>query len=194
MPSTKSVEKMQIVIDSLYSNPDLVVVGGFEEINLQTGERPSPHEEWSHLLDIYTHPKMPIYDAEDLNDLMFGLVPNLKPDNSRSFAEYKLGLDLGYTYYDEIIGKVALGATVAIDEDNSLVRSGFLGAKWHDSNTRDLRRRTLVRLFPDQGHLLDAAEGRNKMWIPRSDLGGCLVKRAAANLLESPTLNHALES
>jgi hypothetical protein len=67
MSNAQSIERMQVVVDSLRDNPDIVVVGGYQRTYLSTGELPDSNENWSHTLDLYTHPKDPLYTAEELN-------------------------------------------------------------------------------------------------------------------------------
>ncbi len=193
MANPESVEKMQVVVDSLRSNPDVVVAGGFERNYLQTGEWPNPNGYWSRTLDIYTHPKKPIYDAEELNDFMFGLVPKLEPTCSDHFRGYDRVLELGKLYYDESIGKAALTATVELKEGLSIVRAGVLTPEWEASRTLDLKQRTWVRVFPDEGHLLDAAEGKNEYRIPRNELGRSAGGSVVAGLFETPMLGGVIE-
>lgn len=193
MANPESVEKMQVVVDSLRTNPDIVVAGGFERNYLQTGEWPNPNGYWSRTLDIYTHPKKPIYDAEELNDFMFGLVPELEPTCSDRFRGYDRELELGKLYYDESIGKAALTATVELKEGLSIVRAGVLTPEWEANRTLDLKQRTWVRVFPDEGHLLDAAEGKNEYRIPRNELGRSAGGRVVAGLFETPMLGGVIE-
>src|SRR3989344_302279 len=150
MANPESVEKMQIVVDSLRANPDVVVVGGHESNHLSTGEWPSPSGYWSRTLDIFTHPKDPIYKADELNDFMFSLVPELEPSCSDPFfgGERRNGnLQLGKLYYDESIGTAALSATVRLKEGLSAVRSGLLTPEWSSDRTLNLEQRTWVRVF-----------------------------------------------
>jgi hypothetical protein len=194
MANPESVEKMQVIVDSLRGNPDVVVAGGFERNYLQTGEWPRPDGYWSRTLDIYTHPRKPIYDADELNDFMFGLVPELEPTCSDRFYGWDRELELGKLYYDESIGTAALSATVQLKDGISIVRSGVLAPEWQAGQTMDLKQRTWVRVFPDEGHLLDAAEGNNEYRIPRSELrrkkaGG----RVVAALFETPMLGGVIE-
>lgn len=198
MASPDSVEKMQVVVDSLRSNPDIVVVGGFERNYLESRQWPHPNGYWSRTLDIYTHPVKPMYDGDELNDFMFGLVPELEPTCSDRFRGGKgrkeNGLELGKLYYDESIGTAALSATVQLKEGLSVVRSGLLAPEWEAAQTMDLRQRTWVRVFPDEGHLMDAAEGKNEYRIPREDLGRSAGNRVVAALFETPMLGGVIEA
>ena len=197
MASPESAEKMQVVVDSLRSNPDIVVVGGFERNYLQNGQWPRPNSYWSRTLDIYTHPVKPMYDGEELNDFMFGLVPELEPtcyDHFRGGKGRKEnGLELGKLYYDESIGTAALSATVQLKEGLSIVKSGVLVPEWQAGQTMDLQQRTWVRVFPDEGHLFDAAEGKNEYRIPREDLGRSAGNPIVATLFKTPMLGGVIE-
>jgi len=74
------------------------------------------------------------------------------------------------------------------------VRSGVLAPEWKASQTMDLTQRTWVRVFPDEGHLFDAAEGKNEYRIPRSELGRSAGGRVVAELFETPMLGGVIEA
>ncbi len=194
MSNPEQVEKMQTVVDSLRSNPDVVVVGGHEVNYLSSGEWPSPSGYWSRTLDIYTHPVKPLYRADDLNDFMFDLVPELEPTTSDKFYDGTGELSLGKLYYDEVIGTAALSATVWLNEDISIVRNRILTPEWRTTRSIDLRQRTWVRVFPDAGHLANAAEGRNKHSIRRRELGANTNPRVVSSLLEAPMLGGTIDA
>ena len=197
MPSPESVEKMQVVVDSLRINPDVVVVGGHESNHLSIGEWPNPSGYWSRTLDIFTYPKDPIYKANELNDFMFSLVPELVPtcsDRFRGGERRDRTLDLGRLYYDESIGTAALSATVHLKESLSVVRSGLLSPEWSSDRTLDLKQRTWVRVFPDAGHLADAAEGYNQYNIPMDELRKRGAGRVVASLFQTPMLGGVIEA
>lgn len=197
MANPENIEKMQFVVDSLQANPDVVVVGGYEHNYLKDGQMPTPNGFWSRTLDIYTHPKDPIYDADELNEFMYGLVPELEPtcsDRFRQYGDRRSGtLELGKLYYDEAIGTVATSAVVQLKEGLSIVRAGILTPGWATSRTADLLQRTWVRVFPDAGHLADAAEGENEYRIPRSDLGKRGNGHVVADLFTTPMLGGVIE-
>lgn len=197
MSNPEQVEKMQIVVDSLRSNPDVVVAGGHEANYLSSGVWPNPSGYWSRTLDIFTHPVKPIYRADELNDFMFGLVPELEPTTSDKFYDGAFGngeLGLGKLYYDEVIGTAALSATVQLNEDISIVRNRILDPVWRSSRSLDLQQRTWVRVFPDAGHLADAAIGRNLHTIRRRELGADPRPRVVASLLAAPMLGGTIEA
>lgn len=197
MANAESVEKMQVVVDSLRANPDVVVVGGHESTYLSTGEWPNPNGYWSRTLDIFTHPKDPIYKADELNEFMFSLVPELEPtcsDRFRGGERRDRTLELGKLYYDEKIGTAALSATVQLNEGLSVVRSGILAPEWSSDRTLDLKQRTWVRVFPDAGHLADAAEGHNQYNIPMDELRRRGAGRVVASLFQTPTLGGVIEA
>ena len=197
MASPESAEKMQVVVDSLRANPDIVVVGGHESNYLQTGQWPNPNGYWSRTLDILTHPVVPIYNADELNEFMFGLVPELKPtcyDRFRGGSRKDRELELGKLYYDEIIGTAALSATIKLKAGLSIVEAGEFASEWSASRTLDLRQRTLVRVYPDAGHLADAAEGRNEYRIPMNELRRRGAGRVVARLYQTPMLGGVIEA
>ena len=196
----KSTEKMKIVVDSLRANPNVVVVGGFEENHLQSGRWPRPAGFWSRTLDIYTHPTKPMYDAYQLNEFMFSLVPELEPTCSDKFWGGNRLIDrelqLGKLYFDEEIGRATLKATVSLDEGLSVVTTGVLEQTWDAEEDLRLEQRTWVRVFPDREHLLDAAQGVNEYRIPTSDLGRrhADAGHTVAALLQTPMLGAVIDA
>lgn len=186
-------EKMQVVIDSLRANPDVVVVGGFKRNYLETGAKPTPYGYWSRTLDIYTHPVDPMYNADELNDFMFGLVPELEPTTVDRFYDFDRELRLGKLYFDEAIGTVATTSVVKLKSGLSVVNTGELDEEWTAEQSADLLQRTWVRVFPTVGHLTEAAAGTNQHNIPRSHLGRAVVD-VASNLYEAPVLGGVIEA
>ena len=193
------IEKMQVVVNSLRENLDVTVVGGVETSNLSSGEWPERSlglGSWEHTLDIYAHPSMPIYDADDLNDFLHILVPEVEPDYTEPFkvVEHfeRKELHFGHlTYYDKDIGCVALMASVRLNKGSTLVGAG-LEPEWQAKRTIMFRQSTRLSIFPDAGHLADAGEGRNKYWVDINELGNAGPGRVVGWLLESPTLNRAV--
>lgn len=206
MAAFEGGEKMQFVVDSLRANPDIVVVGGIEQNYLETGRWPSPNGYWSHTLDIYTHPVEPLYDDESLNEFMYGLVPEIEPtqsDRARGGGKVKDGLfrshreelSIGVLYYDECIGTAALSASVELKDGLSVVRSGALAKTWEVSKDIELKQRTWVRVYPNLGHVIDAAQGINQYRIPGEQLGNAQSNLAVApDLMGSPTLGGFIDT
>lgn len=197
MITPESAEKMQIVVDSLRANPEIVIVGGYERNYLKTVEWPTPNGFWSRTLDIYTYPVRPTYDADELNEFMLGLVPELEPTRSDRFHggdRRDDNLSLGVLYYDESIGTAALSATVQLNTGMSVVTADTLAPEWTTSRTLDLSQRTWVRVFPDAGHVADAAEGINRDEIPVDELRRRGTGRIIAGLFQAPMLGGVIES
>ena len=194
-----SLEKMQVVVNSLQENLDVTVVGGYEAFGLISGEWPERSlrlGRWEHELDIYAHPSIPIYDVSELNDFMLSLVPELTPDHIEHFeVKERFGgkdLEFGHlTYYDKDIGSIALSASVQLNKGSTLVRAG-LEPEWQDKRTISLRQLTKLRVFPDGGHLANAAEGHDQFWVDVEELGKMGLGRVVPRLLESPTLKNAV--
>jgi hypothetical protein len=166
MARGETVEKMQVVVKSLAINPAVVVVGGFEHSPVSRQRRsPQAVGGSSRILDIFAHPREPIYDPEGLNDFMFGLV-TVTPTRldyfhliAKGFEQHKERLALGRLCFDETVANTALS-------DMALTRC------------------TTLRVFPDAGHLLDAANGHNQHDIPTDELG----QRIGAHMLADLSL------
>jgi hypothetical protein len=132
-----------------------------------------------------------------LIDLMDGLVPELKPTCVDRFGgPYGRdgSLELGKLYFDEVIGTATLHATVNLSSaDLSVVRSGALAQNWTTAEELALQQRTWVRLFPNEGHALDAARGNNQWSIPARELGKKAGGYVVAELYQAPALGHTIE-
>jgi hypothetical protein len=101
-------------------------------------------------------------------------------------------LRLGMLYYDERIGTAALSGAVQVDEGFSAVRNGLIAHTWSTRQTLQLKQRTWVRVFPDAGHLADAAEDPDRRHkIPMSELSRRGAGRVVASLLQAPILGGA---
>lgn len=199
MPSPNS-EKMVAVVDALRQNTDVEILGGLEENYLRTGEIPRPNGYWSRTLDIYTYPTEPIYSADELNELMFSLTPNVDPSMSDRFRDSERELSLGKLYYDETIGTmstVAVTTSVDLNPGLSVVEADILEGEWtvsDDPKVVNLQQRTWIRLFPDGGHAADAAEEINEYKIPRGQLGESGGRRLVPRLLESNLTGRIIEA
>lgn len=143
-------EKMKIIVNSLDANPRVVLWGGFERYQPVADGLPLISGYFGHTLDLFTYPVDPTYKPKDLDDFMMGLIPELKPTSVDHFRQYGSDLSLGKLYYDELIGRTALGSTAQSD--------GY-------------KTRTWVNVFPDFNHLTDAVDGINRYNIPKRRLG-----------------------
>ncbi len=188
-------EKMHVVVDSLRANPDVVVVGGFEENYLTSGEWPRPNGYWSKTLDIFTHPSEQLDSADEYNDFMLSLVPELKPTSVDIFRRYdeKSELRLGKLYYDEKIGSMLLTSTVILDSGLSIVKNDGLEETWVVDQQKDLLQRTWVRVYPTAGHALDAARGINTYNIPANEIGKADDNQVVPDLYQSEMLGKVVK-
>lgn len=144
------VNKLSRVRASLLSNPNIQVVADLDRVHL-----PQPDGHWSHRVDIYVAPKENLFRVDELQDLMLSLFPDpdLKPDFVDNFRESDLRLGFGLLYFDEPIGSGRIFAQtyLHVTDSDLILPTSFVNGKLASSNIDqiELRRRTLVRLFPN---------------------------------------------
>ncbi len=141
---------LSVVRSALEGNADIVIIDIAERNYLP--ETAS----WCHTVDFFIAPKVGVYDAERLQDLMLSLVPGLTPTTKDDFCNFKDTLHFGKLYFDEVIGQEYREMTIS-DEDlkntNGLVGGHLIFDK------KDLKRRVWVRLYPDVEIATRAAKG-----------------------------------
>jgi hypothetical protein len=140
--------KMREVVDELESNPRIVIGKPSEPASLW-----SPDEVEDCGLDIFVYPERPIYDPEELNDLLLELV-EIRPTRMDYFSLYLEGVDRPADRR-LVLGRLCFDETVA-----NPVLAGMA-----------LQQSTRLHLFPNAGHLLDAMDDRNLYDIPVAELG-----------------------
>lgn len=181
MTNPEDPQKLTIIEDSLKSNDEVVLVYRNDERSVRPGH-PTPNGRWSHFVDLYAHPKEPLYDPDELNEFMDGLVP-LEPRMSDKFwVSHNKKLETGKLYFDEPIGSAVLTATV------ELIGQDGIPSSWQESRDLTLMRRTLLRVFPNGEHTRNAIIGKNEFEIPVCDLKPSEPKRSrVARLLGRAT-------
>ncbi len=153
MANAELTGKMKAVVDEVWSNPR-VVLGGLQsqQQREKTGLLPCGGA-GQFRLDVLACPVQPVYDPEELNDLMLEVV-GTKPTCIDYFSLHFEGVDRPASK-QLLLGRLGFEETV--------VNPSLAGMS--------LRQTTSLRLFPDAEHLLDAVEGRNVDDIPLSQLG-----------------------
>ncbi len=139
------MSKLKIVREALRENPDVVIafsLGGDGGI--------FDGEVFSRTAAYYAYflvtPKTGIYSADGLQAFMMGLVPGLKPDVVRPFEQGSRNLYCGRTEFSEEVG--SLTATASITDDD--LRCDYNPLYRHSAYRRDINRKTIVYVFPDE--------------------------------------------
>ncbi|HRK93871.1 MAG TPA: hypothetical protein PK096_00695 [Candidatus Saccharibacteria bacterium] len=118
---------------------------------------------WNHWVDIIVAPARGLYTAEELQKFMDGLV-SIMPTQSDGFRQYDTGMEFGKLYFDEPIGTIVTTGTktITITDPDIVVPDGYTeGALTVDmTGTVDLKRRTLLWVYPDE-HYAQRAIDRN---------------------------------
>lgn len=141
---------------ALGGNSNITIVA-VEEKNYLMGRGGS----WGHTVDFYVAPKnKSIYAAEELQTFMLTLIPSgMEPTCRDDFCENDRAMELGKLYFDEDIGAEFIHREITLNKD-VLPEDGFVNGKKITESIGKIKRRILVRLFPD---IQTAAEAVKKI-------------------------------
>jgi hypothetical protein len=165
------MSKYETVRKALEGNPEVAIV------DLQTKNFfPGRNGYFTQTADFWVAPTVGLYNADDLQEFMHGLVPGLKPTMKDAFHQFKNELSFGKLYFDEKIGEERAVTQVThtmTDQEftNTFDVSGDglenvyglneKGVLVVDSDrTVEHRRRTWVRPFPTATFARDVLEGK----------------------------------
>lgn len=119
-------------------------------------------ETWNHFVEIFVAPHRGMYTVNRLNDFMASLTP-VPPTMNQPFKGYHNGrVFWGYLHFDEVIGEVVTTGTrmfTSSDPDLLLPDGAVNGKPLDITKTISLKRRTIVRFFPDSIYARKAAQG-----------------------------------
>lgn len=133
---------------------------------------PVPHGyRMTHTVDFVVAPTTGIYTAGELESLMMLLVPGLKPTMTDPFKDYDTLMCFGKLYFDEDIGKESIRREITLAETDFLPSGVVEDGKVIIEESKNLQRRTWVRLYPDVKIAMAAKKDRRyEFEIPRTDL------------------------
>jgi len=160
--------KLQRIREALASNQDATVVR-VEEHNYL------PHRKgyFNHTIDFYVAPAEGLYTAHELQEFMMNLVPELETTSVDVFWDYDESISFGKLYFDESIGleKIVTHTEAKITDPELANSEGFTDGyrKTYEDVTQDLRRRTWVRVYPNQKYIHDLLVGRLEFGEYRTD-------------------------
>lgn len=152
--------KLAKVKRALNSNNDVVIVNVEEKIHL-----PERDGFWSHTVDFWVAPKKGLYTADELQNFMIKLIPDLEPSSKDDFREDPYRITFGKLYFDEKIGEERVTTKRVItltDEKLFDLAGGFPdGKKTIETNeVFDYKRRIWVRLYPNEKFARDVLDGK----------------------------------
>ena len=146
------MSKLTVVRQSLEANPDVVIVHVDDQKYF-----PNKDGYWSQKVDYIVAPRRRLYTADELQEFMMGLVPDLQPTSVDSFRQYGNTLRFGLLYFDEKVGEEERVLTLTAEDLLNSNTSDFVNGK--RTSTEDLLRRTWVRPYPNKAFARDVIEG-----------------------------------
>ncbi len=158
------MSKLSTVKKALEENQKIVIVAVEDQNYL-----PYRDGYWSHTVNICIAPKSGMYEASDLQELMMSLVPTLKFTCKDDFRDGRDELEYGKLYFDETIGTEVIRRELTLTEEDATCKE-FTDGKLIIEETRNIERRTWVRLYPDEKIAAKALEGFDEYRISRDKL------------------------
>jgi len=117
---------------------------------------------WVEAVDILVAPNSAIYDPRRLNEFMDSLLPGLERSARDAAEQYSKDEDfhLGRLYFDELIGlrKSKITEILESSDSDAMARSGLAMGTCQYERNEELKRRTWVRVYPDQALALSVYE------------------------------------
>ncbi|MGC9599149.1 MAG: hypothetical protein ABSE18_02070 [Minisyncoccia bacterium] len=142
-----------VVVDIFEPYWDPVEEGGCQEVN------------------IYIAPKSGTRSAEDLQELLDGLLP-LPPSDARRFCERENRLEFGCMYFDEHIGTMSSRREFTLTDETLCAKlpESFISPTKVIEEKCALVRRIWIRLYPNVQIALWASQGQFRDDIPKKVL------------------------
>lgn len=152
--------KLATVRAALAARSDLVILDEDVKVFL-----PNPRGYFSQEVTIVTAPASGIYVVDELQELMMGLVP-IQATQKDDFRGHEGSMSFGVLYFDEVIGTdvhVGTRTLTLTDPDIEAPSESVDGVQVIDlASTKDVLRRTWVRVYPDLACAERALEGDDK--------------------------------
>lgn len=130
---------------SLESNPEVTIVDVIEVMYL-----PNTSQRVVQTVDYIVVPKQGLYTANELQEFMRRLVPDLKPYMKDEFRPYEKFFELGKLCFEEKFGEEQVTRICTITDEPLADKIGFVEGKRTIEETRDYLRRIWVKPFPDE--------------------------------------------
>lgn len=172
------MSKLTIVREALGLNLNISVVS-----ILKNNYLPERHGYFSHTVDYLVAPKNGLYEADELQTFMMGLIPSLEPSMKEDFEQSSDILRFGRLFFDEVIGRErrTIKRILTLTDEELYNVAGFVdGKRTIDTHVvEEYRRRILVRPFPDELYARNVAndlqqpvcqQGTDELFITLKDL------------------------
>lgn len=157
------MSKLATIRTSLQSNVNIQIVAVDEATHF-----PNTIGSWTHTVNFIVAPNQGLYTSKELQHFMEKLIPALQPTCVDSFSEGPISMMLGKLYFDEDLGTEIIRREITLSEFDFLPAGAVENGKTVHEETRKIRRRTWVRLYPDQE--IATAHKRYEFNIPKTDL------------------------
>ncbi len=158
------MSKLSIIRQALETNPGVVIVNTKKRNYLPYSS--NRKDFFCHIIDYLVAPKKGLYTADELQEFMNRLVPDLKPTSQIDFRQYDKNSDLkfGALYFDEKVGRERriTKRIIRLNDEELLNVDGFVnGEKTIDKDVNiDYIRRTSVNPFPNEEFARDYLDGK----------------------------------
>ncbi len=129
---------------ALKNNLDIEIVGVRNKNYI-----PCRDSYWSHTIDFIVAPRRGVYDIPKLQEMMVSLIPDSRPTMKDDWGEGGDTVKVGSLYFDEDIGTEFIHRELVLSDADLHSCEGFVGGKRIIEETRELRRRTWVTLYPN---------------------------------------------
>lgn len=151
------MSKLKIVREALETNPDIVIANIDIRIHL-----PNPVGYFCHTIDYWVAPKKGLYEVDDLQAFMMGLIPRgLEPTSIDYFHQYDKKSDLvfGKLYFDESVGeqRTITKRILTLYDEELFDSEGFVDGKRviDEDKIEEYKRRIWVYPFPSKTFVRD---------------------------------------
>ena len=158
---------VQRVCDTLAFRPDIIVVG-VQECNYL----PERDGYWSQTFDFFVAPVgHGLFTGKELQALMMSLVPDgMEVSCKDDFNEFDEDIEFGKLYFDEAIGTEKTRRVLTLSAVDIGDTRGFVHGQQVIETEKEIRHRTLVRLFPTTDIAKRAMGGENEFRVDKAKL------------------------
>lgn len=138
------MSKLAEIKKHLANNPDLVIVQTRDNNYL-----PGKKNGWSHEVELFISPKNGLYSADELQEFLTSLIPNIETNDEVKFNQGEHILTFGRLYFLEEVGNKTVHADITLTEEAALTCPDFVDGKISFDLNEKLYRSICIRLFPN---------------------------------------------
>ncbi len=147
-PKEVPKSKLKVIRASLQARPDLYMPPAGGEVV----ERQDFSGVFHQVVDIIVAPRVPVFDPDELNAFMDGLVEDIEPDFRRPAEMWERGdFGLGVLLYDEVLAKKKeeTKTTIETEDPELLEGTGIRTGVFNSEINQKWTRQTRLRVYPD---------------------------------------------